>query len=140
MVVVVEGSQEAAMGTLHDPFTGQHLQFRTTGKQTGGQLLEVEILLDPSGHVPRHLHLCQDERVQVLEGALSIQLGSQHRGLNTGDSIEVPRRTLHRVSNTHQGHTRFLLQVRPARRMETAMRAVFAAAGVLGRLRHRPGP
>lgn len=27
------------MGTLHDPLTGQHLQFRKTGKQTGGQLL-----------------------------------------------------------------------------------------------------
>lgn len=128
------------MGTLHDPLTGQHLQFRKTGKQTGGQLLEAEVLLDPGGRVPRHLHLRQDERVQVLEGALSIQLGGQHRGLTTGDSVEVPRRTPHRVSNTHQGHTRFLLQVRPARRMETTMRAVFAVAGVLGRLRHRPGP
>jgi hypothetical protein len=33
-MVVGEGSQKAAMGTLHDPFTGQHLQFRKTGKQT----------------------------------------------------------------------------------------------------------
>jgi quercetin dioxygenase-like cupin family protein len=70
-MVVVEGSQEAAMGILHDPFTGQHLQFRKTGKQTGGQLLEAEVLLDPGGRVPRHLHLRQDERVEVLEGALS---------------------------------------------------------------------
>jgi quercetin dioxygenase-like cupin family protein len=140
MVVVKASGEEAAMGMLHDPLTGQHLQFRKTGKQTGGQLLEVEVLLDPGGRVPRHLHLRQDERVEVLEGSLSIQLGGQHRGLTTGESVEVPRRTLHRVSNTHQGHTRFLLQVRPARRMETAMRAVFAVAGVLGRLRHRPGP
>jgi hypothetical protein len=41
-MVVGEGSQKAAMGTLHDPLTGQHLQFRKTGKQTGGQLLEAD--------------------------------------------------------------------------------------------------
>ena len=121
---------------LHDPFTGQHLQFH----KTGGQLLEAEVLLDPSGHVPCHLHLRQDERVEVLEGSLSIQLGGQQHHLRKGEGVQVPRCTRHRVSNTHQGHTRFLLQVRPARRMQSAMRAVFAVAGVLGRLRHRPGP
>jgi quercetin dioxygenase-like cupin family protein len=126
------------MSMLHDPLTGQHLRFRKTGKQTGGQLLEAEVLLDPSGHVPRHLHLRQDERVEVLEGALSIQLGRKQRRLTEGETVEVPRRTLHRVRNTHQGRTRFLLQVRPARRMEAAMRAIFAVAAVLGRLRHRP--
>jgi quercetin dioxygenase-like cupin family protein len=123
------------MGMLHDPFTGQHLRFRRTGRQTGGQLLEAEVLLDPGGRVPRHLHLRQDERVEVLEGALSIQLGGEQRRLTKGESIEVPRRTLHHVRNTHEGRTRFLLQVRPARRMEAAMRAIFAVAGVLGRLR-----
>jgi hypothetical protein len=75
------------------PLTGQHLQFRKTGKQTGGRLLEAEVLLDPGGHVPRHLHLRQDERVEVLEGSLSIQLGGKHRGLTKGESVEVPRRT-----------------------------------------------
>lgn len=128
------------MGMLHDPLTGQHLRFLKTGNQTGGQLLEVEVLLDPRGRVPRHLHLRQDERVEILEGALSIQLGGQQRRLTNGESVEVPRRTLHRVRNAHEGRTRFLLQVRPARRMEAAMRTIFAVAGVLGRLRHRPAP
>ena len=123
------------MDMLHDPFTGQHLQFRRNGKQTAGQLLEVEVLLDPGGQVPRHLHLRQDERVEVLEGTLSIRLGEAQRRLTQGDSIEVPRRTLHRVANAAAGRSRFLLQVRPARRMETAMRILFAVAGVLGHLR-----
>jgi hypothetical protein len=34
------------MRILHDPLTGQHLRFRRTGKQTGGQLLEAEVLPD----------------------------------------------------------------------------------------------
>jgi quercetin dioxygenase-like cupin family protein len=125
---------------LHDPLTGQHLRFLKTGNQTGGQLLEVEVVLDPRGRVPRHLHLRQDERVEVVEGALSIQLGDEQRRLTSGESVEVPRRTLHRVRNAQEGRTRFVLQVRPARRMEAAMRTVFAVAGVLGRLRRRPAP
>ena len=127
------------MEVLHDPFTGQHLEFRQTGKQTAGQLLEAEVLLDPGGRVPRHLHLRQDERVEVLEGTLSIRLGGEQRRLTQGQSIEVPRRTLHRVANADAGRSRFLLQVRPARRMEAAMRIVFAVAGVLVHLR-RPAP
>jgi len=128
------------MSMLHDPLTGQHLRFLKTGNQTGGQLLEVEVLLDARGRVPRHLHLRQDERVEVLEGALSIRLGGQQRRLANGESLEVPRRTLHRVRNAHERRTRFLLQVRPARRMEVAMRTIFAVAGMLGRLRHRQSP
>jgi quercetin dioxygenase-like cupin family protein len=129
--------QDETAGMLNDPLTGQHLQFMRTGKQTGGQLLEVEVLLDPGARVPRHLHLRQDERVEVLEGSVSIQLGQQQLQLTEGESIQVPRRTLHRVRNSYDGRTRFLLQVRPARRMEAAMRAIFAVAGVLGRLRRR---
>ena len=132
--------QDETAGMLNDPLSGQHLQFLRTGKQTGGQLLEVQVLLDPRGRVPGHLHLRQDERVEVLEGSVSIQLGRQQRQLTEGESVEVPRRTLHRVRNTHDGRTRFLLQVRPARRMEAAMRASFAVARVLGRLRRRPAP
>jgi quercetin dioxygenase-like cupin family protein len=81
------------MGTLHDSLTGQHLQFRKTGKQTGRQLLEAEVLLDQSGHVPRHLHLRHDERVEVLEGALSIQLG--------GRGTPVGRRRQRRGASPH---------------------------------------
>ena len=62
---------------LHAPHRSA-LQSRGTGKPTGGQLVE-EGLLDSGGRVPRHLHLRQDERVEVLEGSPSVQLG-EHRG------------------------------------------------------------
>ena len=47
----MKGREEAAMGMLHDSFTGQHRQFRKTGHQTRGQLLEAEVLLDPGARV-----------------------------------------------------------------------------------------
>jgi quercetin dioxygenase-like cupin family protein len=91
---------------LHDPFTGQHLRFLKTGNQTGGQLLEVEVVLDPRGRVPRHVHLRQDKWVEVVEGALSIQLGGEQRRLTSGESVEMPRSTLQHV-RAHEGRTRF---------------------------------
>jgi quercetin dioxygenase-like cupin family protein len=75
---------------LHDPLTGQHLRFLMTGNQTGGQLLEVEVVLDPRGRVTRHLHLREDKWVETVEGALSIQLGGAQRRLTSGESVEVP--------------------------------------------------
>ncbi len=51
---------------LHDPLTGQHLTFLQTGRDTAGELLQLEVLLDSGGWVPRHAHVRQDERVEVL--------------------------------------------------------------------------
>jgi hypothetical protein len=106
------------MGTLHDPLTGQHLQFRKTGKQTGGQLLEAEVLLDPGGHVPPPSAPAPRRAGGGSGGIAQHPAWRRAPRLTKGESVEVPRRRiLHRVPNTHQGHTRFLLQVRPARRM-----------------------
>jgi hypothetical protein len=129
-----------AMSMLHDPLTGQRLRFLKTGKQTGGQLLEVEVLLDPRGRVLRHIHLRQDERVKVLEGSLSIHLGGEQRRLTKGESVKVPAARCTVCPTPMRGARAFLLQVRPARRMEAAMRSIFAVASVLGGLRHHKAP
>jgi hypothetical protein len=68
------------MGILHDSFTDQHRQFRKTGHQTRGQLLEAEVLLDPGARVPRHLHLRQDERMQALEDRTASSLAASTAG------------------------------------------------------------
>ena len=73
---------------LHDPLTGSTCRFAGPGRQTGGQLVEVEGLLDSGGRVPRRLYLRQDQRVQAWrerpasslaagEGATAIQLVHQ---------------------------------------------------------------
>jgi quercetin dioxygenase-like cupin family protein len=125
---------------LDDPLTGQHLNFLQTGRDTGGQLLQVEVRLDPGGWVPRHAHVRQDERVEVLSGSLSMRVGGKERTLGVGESAEVPRRKVHVVRNAGDGEARFLLEIRPARRMEAAMRSLFRVMRLvapLARLRRR---
>lgn len=125
---------------LHDPLTGQHLTFLQTSADTGGELLQLEVRLDPGGWVPLHVHARQDERVKVLAGILTVRVGGIDRTLNVGESIAVPRRKLHVVRNVGDTEARFLLEVRPARRMEAFMRGLFGMMRIfapLAKLRAR---
>lgn len=66
--------------------------------------------------------------MEVIDGSITVRVGRSERALSVGDSADVPRRKLHVVRNVGDGEARFLLEVRPARRMEAAMRALFPSA------------
>src|SRR3989442_10335276 len=119
-------------GHLDDPITGQHLTFLKTGAETGGDLLQVEVRLDAGGRVPRHVHLRQDERVEVINGFLAVRVGGQAHELRPGESLDVPRRRLPLIRNAADHEARFVLEVRPARHMEQAMRSLFSVMRSLG--------
>ncbi|MEO8163573.1 MAG: cupin domain-containing protein, partial [Ilumatobacteraceae bacterium] len=119
-------------GHLHDALTGQHVTFLKTGADTGGELLQMEVRLDHRGWVPLHAHARQDETVEVLAGQLTVRVGGTERTLEVGDTVAVPRRKLHVVRNSGEGETRFLLEVRPARRMESFMRGLFGVMKLFG--------
>jgi quercetin dioxygenase-like cupin family protein len=122
---------------LHDVLTGQHLTFVTPQQTKPGELLRVEVRLDPGGWVPRHAHLRQDELVEVLAGSIAVRVSGRERVLGVGESADVPRRRVHVVRNAGDGDARFMLEVRPARRMEGAMRQTFRVTGLLGPLVRR---
>ena len=111
--------------TIRDPWHRQTVTFLTTASDSAGELLAAEVCLGPGGTVPRHAHLRQDERVQVVEGTLVVRVGGRDRVVNPGEVVDVPRRRLHFVRNEGPAEGRFMLEVRPARRMEPAMRALF---------------
>jgi quercetin dioxygenase-like cupin family protein len=125
---------------IHDPLTGQRLTFLETAADTGGRSLRAEVRLEPGGFVPRHLHLRQDERLEVLAGAIRFRARGEDRLLAPGDTAMVTRRRVHRVSNAGSGEARFVLEVHPARHIEQTMRSTFAVGRVLrplARLRGR---
>ena len=127
-------------GHLHDGLTGQHLTFLESGRDNAGEVLKVEVRLDPGGRVPRHVHARQDERVQVLAGTLTIRVGGKERRLGVGEAAHVRRRKVHVVRNTGTDEARFLLEVRPARRMEGFMRVLFTVMKPLQPLARRRHP
>lgn len=125
---------------LHNALTGEHLTFLKTSAETAGELLQVEVRLDAGGLVPLHVHARQDESVRVLAGVLKVRVGGTERTLQVGDTVAVPRRKLHVVRNAGDTEARFLLEVRPARRMEAFMRGLFGMMRIfapLAKLRAR---
>ncbi len=116
--------------TIQDPLTGQHLTFLETAADSDGRALRAEVRLEPGGFVPRHLHLRQDERLEVLAGAIRFRARGEDRVLGPGDTSVVTRRRVHRVANAGPAEARFVLEVHPAGHIEQTMRSMFA----LGRL------
>src|SRR2546421_4450910 len=126
---------------IQDTLTGQHLTFLETAAATEGTSLRAEGRLDPGGFVPRHLHIRQDERLEVLAGAVRFRSRGEDRVLGPGDTSVITRRHIHRVANAGPGEARFVLEVHPARHIEQTMRSMFAIGRVLrplARLRKRP--
>ena len=62
-----------------------------------------------------------------------MRVGGKERRLEVGEAAHVHRRKVHVVRNAGADEARFLLEVRPARRMEGFMRGLFA---VMKPLRH----
>ncbi len=115
-----------AVRTIVDPLTGQRLSFLEIATDTDGRSLRAEVRLEPGGFVPRHLHLRQDERIEILDGSIRYRTRGEDRIMGPGDSAAVPRRRIHRVANAGLGEAIFVLDVRPARHIEQTMRSMFA--------------
>lgn len=127
---------------IDDPLTGQHLTFTHTASDTRGASVRAIVRLEPAGFVPRHLHLRQDEQLEVLTGSIRLHTGGTSRLLHAGDTATVPRRRVHRVANAGTTEASFVLEVLPARRIERTIRLMFvtgrALHPVMRHLRRRP--
>lgn len=60
--------------------------------------LEVEATYGGGGKAPPgHLHPAQDEHFEVLEGRLRVRIDGAERELTAGESIEIPRGSVHQM-------------------------------------------
>lgn len=102
------------------------------------ELLEVDATWGAGGSPPpAHLHPAQDERFEVVEGALRVRLDGEERDLVAGEILEIPRGTVHAMWNPGIAPARARWQTRPALRTEEWFATIDGAqrAGVRGRLR-----
>lgn len=74
------------------------ITFVETSAESGDERVVVEIAYSGSGvRPPAHYHPSQDERFEVLEGEIRVQLGDEERTLRPGDELDITAGTQHRM-------------------------------------------
>jgi quercetin dioxygenase-like cupin family protein len=98
-------------------------------------LLEMEATFEPGGHAPpKHWHPDQDEHFEVLEGTLTATVGGRELVLRAGETLDIPRGTVHAMWNAGTERARVRWQVRPAGRTEQWFASVAAMRAQHGKL------
>lgn len=110
---------------FYNPQSGERLVVRENARSTAGQLLKVDVILAPHGHVPAaHVHPAQEERFTIVSGRLRFRAGLKRIIAGAGQTVIVPPGTIHRFTNAGSGEARVILEVRPALRMEDLFETV----------------
>ena len=111
---------------LVNPATGQRILFKQTAADTDGELLEMETWYRAGGvRAPAHYHPKQDERFEVLSGAVLCAIDGEERVLREGDVLKVPARTVHEFGGHPDEDAHVRWETRPALRTEEFFEAVF---------------
>ena len=100
---------------IHNPISGERIQFLRTAQDTNGELLEFELQLTPEGKVPgTHVHPEQEERFHVLEGTMQFRLGLRKIVAGPGETVVVPAGRVHKFANGGETTARVRVEVEPA--------------------------
>ena len=115
--------------TLENPVTGETVTFRRTSAQTDGELVEIEVTVQPGGGVAAaHVHPFQSERFEVLEGTLEFRRGRRKRTATAGDVVIVEPGTVHSFRTVGETPASFVCEVRPALQFERFIETMFGLA------------
>ena len=105
--------RSGTVGTTHTLHDGE----RVTIVEHSDELLAVEAEWAPSSMKPPvHLHPGQDERFEIRAGELSVHMDGTTHVVRAGESLEVPRGTVHKMWNAGDVPVEGRWEVRPALR------------------------
>lgn len=118
--------------TISNPLTGERITFLQTTRDTSGELLRFEYLIPPGFSIPEHVHPRQEERHEVVSGALIGRVGGREVTCVEGRRVVGPAGVPHAWRNpSDAGALVMVSELRPALGFENLMVAAFAIAGDL---------
>jgi quercetin dioxygenase-like cupin family protein len=107
--VVQQPGKGSSYWVLGDLYT-----FKAVGEDTGQTYALVEIIVQPQGGTPPHIHSHENESFYIQEGELEFQLGEQIFVATPGTFLHSPKGQLHRFTNTTTQPVKLLCWVTPA--------------------------
>jgi quercetin dioxygenase-like cupin family protein len=107
--------------------TGERVTFVRTAADTGGELLELELVWPrPGERAPEHVHPEMEERYEVVSGTPWFRIAGEEIAAGPGDVVTVPPGTPHLAWNPTEGEIRLKVEFRPALRWEEFVERLFA--------------
>ena len=117
---------------IHNPATGDSMEFLQTAEGTNGRMTEFIITLAPHNawaKWPRHFHPFQTETFKVLEGELNLTAGDRHLVLKPGDKkVIVEKFMLHSFWNEQDVPVKFQAEIYPPVNIEKGLRLSYKLA------------
>lgn len=98
---------------FYNPVIGDKATLIKTAEETGGETTLIEVVVNPGGGNVLHRHVDYAERFEVLDGNLSVTLGTQKLVLQPGESVIVPANVLHCFNNHSSRPVKFRVQFNP---------------------------
>ncbi len=117
--------------------TGETFIFRQLAADTGGRLLEMDMITAPGGGAkaaPMHIHPVQEERFYITSGVMQATIDGETHVYRAGDTLIIPAGTPHTWFNpSDTENLEFRLEFEPALRWEE-MFETLAATSRAGKL------
>jgi len=114
---------------IENPLSGERITIRATAADTGGRVLEWELMLAPGGSVPSsHAHPEQEECFTVLSGQMRFRVGGRRIAAGPGDTVRIPPGTVHHFANASGQPARVAVQTTPALSMQDLLETAAALA------------
>jgi len=88
---------------------GNEVTVKLTRQETAGEYYLFEVVTPPGVGVPPHVHQCEDEIIEVIEGKYEFMLGDHSYTVTPGDLVHFPRYVPHAFRNVgaKPGQTRW---------------------------------
>ena len=109
--------------------TGQKMIFLQTGKETNGQLLEIESFNPKSDmREPIHVHPKQETSAKVISGTLHFFVNVKEQIVGPGEKIVIPANVPHCFWNEDNIEAHSIQQFSPALHIDEFFESFFALA------------
>jgi quercetin dioxygenase-like cupin family protein len=121
-------AKEKSNRVIENPVIKDRITVLKSHDDTNGEYLLAQLEVAPGGGNELHYHTSFTEEFRVIDGQLNVSLNGEEKILKPGESAFVPKLAHHRFYNTSDKYVTAIVELRPARNFEKAIRIGYGLA------------